>query len=748
MSCHGRMGVIRAPRRVAHGLLTYWGVKPFRFGIAIVGVLSSCGLAGCGDDEGPRPLGASPDAGHVRDAGDSELPPPPVFTPCPSGWSERFDDARGFAICEPWLGSSPVQWDCPDGWRRVLENGVATCDPFPESGPTDCGAYAAHFPGEPGCTPIGQPCPAADFPEDLPPDAHVVFARPGSPGDGTKARPYPSLQDIPFAELSPGTIIALARGEYTGRVEPLGDVTLWGACPEETVLTANQANTPRSVLWVFTPGARVTATNLSIRGGTGAAAIVDGNATLRLDRVVIEGSRQGAVFARDGGRLRLEGSIVRDTRGGDDAPTFGIGLAVQRGGAAEVRRVLFERNQYVAVYVARDDASLLLEDAVVRDTESQASDQRFGDGLVVRLGGRAEVRRALFERNRYTGVIVDGEGSRLTLEDAVIRDTRDQTSDNAGGRGLSVQGGASATVRRALLLRNRQTGIFAGDPDTYFHLEDIVVRDTQSQGSDQTFGTGMIAQDGAVGRIDRAVFEGNRMIGLSVQTGSELTGADLVIRHTNSQQSDGLFGRGLSVQQGSTARVQRAVFEGNREAGVLATGSSTRIDLEDALIRETLSVSADQNGGRGLGVQLGAEARVRRTRIERNLDSGASVIGGALSLIDVVIDTVRFPPCVEANPACVAAGSGVVSATPDSRITLERAHIFAARQCGIFVLDGAQLVGVDVLVGGSGAGACIVDPDFDPSRIGATFVGNRERIVFDNLPDAPSPARSISRLDE
>lgn len=1070
-------------------------------------------------------VGASCDR-QASEANVSSMPPPPrldgaqmppVLIPCPKGWEERFDEELGLSICEPWPASSPVEWVCPDGWRgvegdgvrtcepagtpvawvcpegwrgveedgvrtcetdgvpvewvcpagwrKIVAGGVQTCDPYPEGGPLECGAYQAHFPGDAGCRVVGSACPAGEFAEGLPEGA--VYVRPGSTGNGSFEAPFGSIDQVPFEELAPGTVVALAKGRYVGAVEPVGDVILWGACPEETVLTASDDVFRQGTLQLSTPGTSLTVKNLRVSGGTRLGVYIDSPSSLQIEGAIIEQTRRAAIVVENEGRLRLEWSVIRDTQGEPSDLSFGNGLSVTESGQAtvdhvlfernrtvavqavgagtrlnmvdsvvrdtrsqaanlgrgdgifvvngahaDVRRVLFERNRFSTALVTGEGAYLILEDAVIRDTQSQESDQAFGRGLSVERGARVEVRRAMFERNRdlgvsviggarlsgsdvvirdtqsrsltqnfgdgllvqdggqadlqravvegnrSTGVSVQGENSSLVLEDAMIRDTKSRADNETRGVGLHVSSGARAEVRRAILERNRAVGVAARGENTELFLEDAVVRDTRSRRSDQLLGYGLSINEKAGAQVRRAVFERNRDFGILVETGADLlmedivardtesravdqasgrglgvlTGArvevrrgvfdrnrtngvlvaeasdlvvedalvrntrgqasdqldgsglmvfsgsslggrrvvlegnrsfgvyvegegsrlsleDAVVRDTRSQESDQTVGRGLAIGSGVEVSVRRALFEGNRDLAVLASGPDAELLLEDAVLRDTKSIDADKRRGRGLAVELGARATVRRAVFARNREYGVSINGdgskltlenaivrdtegraldqeggiglsvrfgaraevrrvlfernrtigvlvnhadanlvmtdavirdtqsrardrllgrglsvqyggradvrrallkrsqevGAVvfdstaTLSDTVVDTVFFPPCVNDPLPCIQTAHGIVSSGATSTVVLERVGVYRTKQCGIALISEGRLDGSNVLIAENAAGACFYDPLADPASIGATYLNNVERIVFEDLPDGPQP---------
>lgn len=950
-----------------------------------------CLPSACGDSV-VSPSSEGPDAGPgSQDSGGAELEiAPPVLTPCPDDWVERYDEELGIAMCDPWPESSPVRWDCPegwspvtedgvsvcepwpdsspvewacpDGWRRVVEEGVETCDPFPEGGAGDCGPNEAHYPGAAGCTPVGAACPRGDFAEGLPRDANIVYVQPGfQGGDGSSpASPLGSLYEVNFLSLPQGTVVALAKGthRWTGTLNRF--VTLWGACPAETILTSPvplPSNAPPAVVTVDTnglaanrevvvknlriadapqwgfavqkrlrlslegvvvervqdlglaagAGGRLSGHDVVIRGTrsssrlwlgrgltveTGASAelrraVFTGNrefgvgageadsrlvledavvedtqgnanqtagrglslvngATAELRRVVLANNREfGAMANQAGSRLLMEDVVVLNTQSRRSGSDLGHGLSLQNGASAEVRRVRFEGNREAGIDAFGSDTQLVLEDAVVLDTKSQEMAKNFGRGIEVRLGAIAELRRLVVARNRDVGLRASGANTRLVLEDAMVRDTQSLEADGTRGWGLAVQLGANAEVRRALFVSNRQLGVTATDPGsqlflqevvirdtrsqdedntegsgldlrlgaraevrkglfernrfvgvladddgTELFLEDVVVRDTRSQASDRSRGAGLVAQEGALAEVRRAIFERNRRVGIQVAEAQVLL-EDAIIRDTESDESrpnqgfglalygaradvrrvvlagnrgvsifaagpearlvledaeiidtqsleaEQSLGRGLELGGGAAADVRRSVFARNRDIGVFADGDATRLTLEDTVVRDTESQVSDQKDGSGIGVQQGASLEARRALLVQNRDTAVWALDSTATLTDVSIDGVRLPSCVESPSPCIGLAAGVLVLGEQASIVLDRTRVARADQCGVFPVLGGQLDGTDVLIADNSIGACFDDASYDIRRLGAKFVNNGERVVYQNLPPPP-----------
>jgi hypothetical protein len=125
---------------------------------------------------------------------------------------------------------------------------------------------------------------------------------------------------------------------------------------------------------------------------------------------------------------------------------------------------------------------------------------------------------------------------------------------------------------------------------------DLVVRDTGADGSSGLFGRGLDLELGARGELTRAAFEAQRDVGVLVREGSSLIATDLVVRDTRSRESDGLFGRAIELNGGSTAEVVRAALERNREASVVAFGEGTSGAFTELVVATTLARDCHETG--------------------------------------------------------------------------------------------------------------------------------------------------------
>jgi len=103
-----------------------------------------------------------------------------------------------------------------------------------------------------------------------------------------------------------------------------------------------------------------------------------------------------------------------------------------------------------------------VERSVVRDTREQASDNRFGAGIQASAqaglsqGSELVLRDSLVAGNRNTGIGVNS--SRATVERSVVRDTRMNGKDLYGD-GIGVGDNSTLEVRDTTVERNARAGL-------------------------------------------------------------------------------------------------------------------------------------------------------------------------------------------------------------------------------------------------------------------------------------------------
>jgi hypothetical protein len=277
-------------------------------------------------------------------------------------------------------------------------------------------------------------------------------------------------------------------------------------------------------------------------------------ASLAVDGLLVQGCAEtGLSLAGLGTTAQLDDVTVRGTLPRPDG-TGGRGVDLWAGVAVQGRGLRVEGNREIGLRVA-DGADVVLEDVTVADTASR-SDGELGRGISVGDGGTLQIVGGLIEQNQEVGIQVVGEGSRLVLSDAVVRNTRPR-EDGLFGRGIQVHDGGSLELVRAEVSSNRDAALAVVSGGTA-SLTDVVLAGTSSSGNELT-GAGLVVQNGAVVTAEGLVARDNEISGLHVVEGASLVATDVELR-----------GNGFA---GALTRASRVVLRGGVIAGNLPSPS-------------------------------------------------------------------------------------------------------------------------------------------------------------------------------
>ncbi len=687
------------------------------------------GTPGCGEDDARVPIAdAGRDADVDADAG-TTLPPAPI-APMPPAPPE-----------------APRMTPCPAGWRQTSdpgEPGVVVCDPWPEGGPLECPASEFHLPGSPGCEPVGSPCPAGDFPEDLPVGAAVLYVRAGEPdgGDGSLGRPFGRIGDA-IAAAAGGEIVAIAKGVYDEGLAIDRTVELRGACASQTMLAPTVAGiavqirdattdvafvdltidplvfgvavfegalgtrfenvvvaSSERIAIVGYPGSSITARNLSVRGandGIGNGFALQAlAATMDLERVAVEGSGSLGIAAFNGAVLTAVDTVVRRT----GSAGSGHGLLIEGTSEATLERTVVRGSLTSDVDVALD-SHLWATDVVLGAGEGFA-----GIALNVWNGSTATLDRVLVDGYGPVGLLVGSPPATLDARDVVVRDAA--VGPAGDGTAIEVLEGGAATVARAAALRARSAAVILLGPDTDVGFSDLLVADTRSD--EEEGGLGMYAQDVSV-VIDRAELLGSADVGLQLIGGTGLVARDFAIRSVASR-SDGEFGYGAFLA--GPAEFDRAVVEDAHIVGIAVEG--VVVTLRDVAVREIHSSGSEGRFGYGLLLDLGGSADIERMEVTDT--RGVGILGhyGGATAVDLAVLRTLEQECGETTCADAAGGIGITS-RDGGFMAIERFAIEDNVLAGVQVAHGGTMDLSGGVVSGSAVGANVQDADFDVARL-------------------------------
>lgn len=608
------------------------------------------GGAGGGGGEAPEgcPPGSTP-------SGEGEGCAAAGVGECPAGFSP--DDGG----CSPILPEAP----CPSG--RMALPGEATCR---EVAPCEGGPY--------GAAPEG------------PTTIHVDGSFVGGPSDGSLAAPFVTIGEAVEAAQD-GGVVAIAAGTYAEDVVIDGKaLRLHGRCPDEVAIVGSLG----AVQLAHASGSELH--DLAVTGA-GVGVVASGSTGVRLERVwlhdlgwrgldveqplgetevtvvgsLIERATEDGAYVA-GATLRLEGSVVRETR--LDASTgYGLSLSALRDGGvpSSVALVGSMLEGGFGAGALSIESGLTLEGSVISGVATLEHEALSGEGI--EITGTAEHPSALVVRGSVirdvatAGVL--GWGSDVELDGVTITDVATFGAEGRGyGAHVQVSEGArgSLTVSRSRIARTENAGVSIG-------ASDAVVVGSVLSGFVGREGSGPLADGGpCTASLAGSVVEGAPRVGVGI-IGCAVTLDDVLV-HEVATDAAGLFGRGIELQLGaesgpSSLGVRGCELTGLSDLGILVQGSQAII--ERTTVR---SVAANPDGTFGDGVVVLSPVR-----------DGALVAASA-SLTDVTVEDVA------------RAGLLVVSA----QVALTRARF----ECAPIPIDGESHLDVAFELDDGGENVC------------------------------------------
>jgi len=281
------------------------------------------------------------------------------------------------------------------------------------------------------------------------------------------------------------------------------------------------------------------------------------------------------------------------------------------------------------------------------------------------------------------------------------------------GRAASVQTGATLVVRRALIVDNMEAAISssASVPGTRVEVTDTIIGRTGESADGRHGGRGITVQDGASASVERVLFFDDGGTGVFVASGSSATLVDVEVREMR-PDPDGRFGRGVTLQTGGALVADRVLLIDDRDTGLYASGPGTSAAVTDLTIRN-ISGRGSLIFGRGLDVFAGATLDGTRVVVDNVRDLGVHTAGATsrVSLIGALVSGVQAQECASTTCAEAPAGHGA-GAYDGAELILEDFEISGAAFCGAHVGGGRVVLRVGSVVG-SAIGACVQTDGYD-----------------------------------
>jgi hypothetical protein len=275
-------------------------------------------------------------------------------------------------------------------------------------------------------------------------------------------------------------------------------------------------------------------------------------------------------------------------------------------------------------------------------------------------------------------------------------DTRASSLTISGGNGgLWFDGGAGAgAFVDVALVDNRTVGLAAFGTGVEVSFEDGWIRGTTPNEAG-AFGRGVDVELGGYARVERTELSGNHNIGA-------FASLDGILELTDCTVSDQRVADitpatvGVSAQESGHVLATRVVVSDNRGLGVSAVMEGV-VELVDSEVLETRARSGDQP--RGINVQLGGQVIGRGLRVEGNDSLGLYAYGEG-SLIDLEDSVVRSSRRLDELPGVGAQILG--GATLTGRGVLFEGHEEVAL---VIALAGSRVTLEDSEVRGTRPGA-------------------------------------------
>lgn len=372
------------------------------------------------------------------------------------------------------------------------------------------------------------------------------------------------------------------------------------------------------------------------------------------ERVVVRGSVDSAVVSVTESKVKLTDGFVLDTARAADVNEFtGVPILAFEGGEVELERVAVLRGFDLGL--ATYDGVIIARDTVVSGIQALEADPSARGAYVDR--GRLVLERVHIVAVENLGIHV-AVGAQAEFTDLLVADTR--PAADSFGRGLDV-GGGHATLERVTLRGNSQVGLVMALDASTIEATDVLIEGTLPQEPEGEFGRGMELLGGML-TARRVAMVGNRDMAIAV-TGEATTVSfeDLLVTGTLPDKATGHVGRGLYLAEASEVTVSRAEFIDNYDVSVMAVDADSVLTARDLTIRETRSELASGRFGRGLSVQDGATVRLERVLLAANREVSLAIIGRDVLVTahDLRVSETAVAECA-ANCPEAAGGTGVL----------------------------------------------------------------------------------------
>jgi len=658
-------------------------------------------LLACGDDDAPADTGVADTSDDAPDEGVS-LPPPPAMPERPA---------------------LPDLTPCLDGWREATvgdDPPLTVCDGVPRQA---CASDEYLF--VTGCRPVGDACPVGAFADEPVGATSVLYVDPAAApgGDGSEGLPFTTVAEA-LATATAGATILLARGDHLGGFALGQSVSLRGACPAATTITAPADGSAGNTITVRSDDVQIE--NLKITGAANGIRVESG--VLALAGVVVDRAAGVGIIAT-GGSVDANDLAIVDTQ--PVAEDLGLGLiALGAESSVNVARLSLARNHSFSSG-ANAGGRLTMSDARITDSMAVTADD-LGFAISAVGGGYVRCDGCLIEHSEGVAVQVNNPGTVVELSDCRIDETVASGPDDAAVSVLAA-GQSQISLTRTAITRSDIAALAFGDGATGL-MTDVIVHEAN--------------QDAGLAAFARTTLEGTRLVisdvvGVGLQITNPASTAqltDLTIANTRVRELDGIGGRSLEVSDGASVTLERALLTGSQEVALLMDRAAS-VSARDLTIEETV---ATLGIGRGVNLQGGATLDVTRFVVSQSVEVGVFLHGDgtAVSLSDARIMQTAARDCL-GGECPSGAGIGLV-VLDGADATVDRFEVADNALAGLQAFR-ALVRWSNGVVRGHPIGVNLQMTEFDPADLSdnVVYLDNDQNLDASELP-IPAPTVSAS----
>ncbi len=377
--------------------------------------------------------------------------------------------------------------------------------------------------------------------------------------------------------------------------------------------------------------------------------------------------------------------------------TGGIGLG-NFTSSVKVTDLRVTKSRQHGIWVVDTGAFFSGHNVLVSDTQPQLSDGAGGQGIVVEGTDATAQLSGLHVQNSYAqGVNVAGKGAALVLDFALIANTQPRSSDKSSGIGLEVVDGAMLTLPSDGLVQiaSSYTNGFLLSGATWTGGT-VRVQDTQSSQANGQHGEGAVIESGA------KVMDATLRVTNSHDTGivvvsatTAVQGVTLQASLTNPRTSDGSGGGGILIAEGAYVTGHMSAL-GSHGYGLTLEGKGTFVDAWTGGDKPSIAIgftvpNNDGHGGNGVQVLGGAVLQADGLVVHDSYGHGIFVYDPGSTLSAYYVEVSK----TQANTA-PGWGRGI-SISHGAKATLAGVRVQDSEDVGLFIADTTTTATVDDL---------------------------------------------------